>query len=40
MNIVFIMEDNSFVEETPTARQEVELREKDEKTLRKLWKKA
>ncbi len=40
MNIVSIMEDNFFLGKTPAARQEVELREKDEKILRELWEKA
>ena len=40
MNIVSAMEGNSLLEETPAARQEVELRKKDKKTLKKLWEKV
>jgi len=36
MNIVSTIEDNSLLREAPAARQEVELREKDKKTLREL----
>ncbi len=39
MNIISIMEGNSFTGETPAAQQEIKLREKDEKTLKKLWEK-
>ncbi len=39
MNIVSILKNNSLLGETPAARQEVELRKKDEKTLRELQKK-
>ncbi len=40
MNIVSVMEGSSLLGEVPAARQEVELREKDEKTFRELWKKT
>ncbi len=40
MNIVFIMKDSSLLEEAPAVKQKVELREKDEKILKKLWEKA
>ncbi len=40
MNIVFIIKDNFLLGEAPATRQEVKLREKDEKTLRKLWEKT
>ncbi len=36
MNIIFTIKDNSFLREVPAARQKVELREKDKKTLREL----
>ncbi len=39
MNIALIIEDSSLLKETPAARQKVELREKDEKIFRELWKK-
>ena len=39
MNIASIIEDNSLLEEAPAARQEVELREKDKKTLKELQEK-
>ena len=39
MNIIFTIKDNSFLREVPAARQKVELREKDKKTLRELQKK-
>ncbi len=39
MNIVFIMEGSSLLGEASAARQEVKLREKNEKTLRELQKK-
>src|SRR6266498_5549625 len=40
MNIAFVMEGSFLAGETPAARQEVELREKDEKIFRELWEKA
>ena len=36
INIVSIIEDSSLLGEAPVVRQEVKLREKDEKTLREL----
>ncbi len=40
MNIVSTIEGSSLLEKTPAAIQEIELREKDKKTLRKLQEKA
>ncbi len=40
MNIVSIIKDSSLLGEALAARQEVELREKDEKIFRELWEKA
>ncbi len=40
MNIVSVLEDSFFLGEAPAARQEIELREKDKKTLRELWEKV
>jgi len=36
MNIAPILENNFLLKEAPAARQEIELREKDKKTLKKL----
>ena len=36
MNIIPTIKDNSLLGEAPAARQEIELREKDKKILRKL----
>ncbi len=38
INIVSIIEDSSLLGEAPVVRQEVKLREKDEKIFRELWK--
>ncbi len=40
MNIVSVMKDSSFLGEVPAARQEVELREKDEKIFKELQEKV
>ncbi len=40
INTASIIEDSSLLGETPAARQEIELREKNKKTLRELWKKT
>ena len=40
MNIVFVIKGSSLLGETPATRQEVELREKDEKTLKELQEKV
>ena len=40
MNIVFVIEGSSLLGEVPATRQEIELREKDEKIFRELWEKA
>ncbi len=40
MNIIFIIEGSSLAGETPAARQKVELRKRDKKTLRELWEKT
>jgi len=37
MNIAPAIKNNSLLGEVPAARQEIELREKDKKTLRELW---
>ena len=39
MNIAPVIKDNSLTGEAPAARQEVELRERDEKTLKELQEK-
>ncbi len=36
MNIAPVIKNSSLLEETPAARQKIELREKDKKTLKKL----
>ena len=40
MNIVFIIKGSFLLGEAPATRQEIKLREKNEKTLRELWEKA
>ncbi len=40
MNTVSIIKNNFFLGETPATRQEIELREKNKKTLRELQEKA
>ena len=40
MNIVFIIEDSSLLEKALAAKQEIELREKNKKTLKKLQEKV
>ncbi len=40
INIVFVIKNSSLLEEAPATRQEVELRKKDEKTLKELQEKT
>ncbi len=40
MNIVSAIKNSFFLGKAPATRQEVELREKDKKTLRELWEKV
>jgi len=40
MNIAFIIKGSSLAGETPATKQEIELRKKDKKTLKKLWEKT